>query len=212
MQRMIKIGYESLMIILVMFTIITIWTENTYNSMVNLIVWIVFFSDFTIRLLTSKEKWQFIKQNPFHLIAIIPLDQFFQLARIVRLFHLFRLKTITKYYVTPYLEKLTYKSMTIAVSVFLSLLLAASLLIWNLEHFIVTFFDAVSVVCSHLLFFGHQLFVIENVKSIWILTGITIIGVVIQGLALQWFFNKVEEFVKRRKEKKSVSHEVKEIR
>ncbi|WP_373894375.1 transporter [Virgibacillus natechei] len=202
MQRVMKIVYEAIMILLVMFTIITIWTDGTYQSTVNFIVWIVFFADFSIRLLLAKEKWNFIKENPFMILAIIPFDQFFQVARIVRVFYLFRIKTIVKYYVTPYVEKLTYRSMAIVGSVFLILLLVASAVIWNLESSVTTFINALFVVGSHLLFFGHQLFTIENAVSIWILTAITIIGVVLQGLALQWAFNKVEGFIKKRKKSK----------
>lgn len=202
MQRVMKIVYEAIMILLVMFTIITIWTDGTYQSTVNFIVWIVFFADFSIRLLLAKEKWNFIKENPFMILAIIPFDQFFQVARIVRVFYLFRIKTIVKYYVTPYVEKLTYRSMAIVGSVFLILLLVASAVIWNLESSVTTFINALFVVGSHLLFFGHQLFTIENAVSIWILTTITIIGVVLQGLALQWAFNKVEGFIKKRKKSK----------
>ncbi|UJL46400.1 transporter [Virgibacillus sp. NKC19-16] len=207
MQRVMKIAYEGIMILLVMLTIITIWTEDTYNSTVNFIVWIIFFADFSIRLLIYKEKWNFIKQNPFMLLAIIPLDQFFQVARIVRVFYLFRIKTIVKYYVTPYVEKLTYKSITIVGSIFLILLLVASVVIWNLESSVSTFINALFVVGSHLLFFGHQIFTIENAVSIWILTATTIVGVVLQGLGLQWAFNKVEALIKRRKDRKSLSRE-----
>lgn len=110
MQKLMKITYEITMVILVMATIITLWTENSFDSIINLIVWIVFAADFLIRLFRAQEKWTFIKENPFLLIAIIPLDQFFQLARIVRLFYLFRIKTIAKYYVSPYMMKLTYQS------------------------------------------------------------------------------------------------------
>ncbi|MBY7145149.1 transporter [Virgibacillus sp. NKC19-3] len=207
MQRLMKMVYEGMMILLVMFTIITIWTEDTYHSTVNFIVWIVFFADYSIRFLLAKEKWMFIKENPFMLLAIIPLDQFFQVARIVRVFYLFRIKTIVKYYVTPYIEKLTYKSVVKVGSIFLVLLLVASVVIWNLEDSVSTYMNALFVVCGHLLFFGHQIFVIENTTSIWILTATTIIGVVIQGLALQWAFNKVEKHFKRKKGRKSLSRE-----
>lgn len=96
MQKVAQIIYESIMILLVMLTIITIWTEDTYNSTLSWIVWAVFFADFTVRFVMAKAKWDFIKQNPFLLIAIIPFDQFFQVARVVRIIYLFRIKTITK--------------------------------------------------------------------------------------------------------------------
>ncbi|GAE91278.1 hypothetical protein JCM21714_223 [Gracilibacillus boraciitolerans JCM 21714] len=46
--------------------------------------------DYMIRIVLSPpRKWEFIKKNPFLLLAVIPFDQFFQVARIVRLLYLF---------------------------------------------------------------------------------------------------------------------------
>lgn len=59
-------------------------------------VWFVFFIDTMVRLALSPNKWQFIKQNPFLFIAIIPLDSIFHTARIAHLFRLLRLPAISK--------------------------------------------------------------------------------------------------------------------
>src|SRR5690625_2977177 len=126
-----KVIYETIMILLVLATIITIWTENTYNSTINWIVWGVFFTDFMIRFIIAKKKWEFIKKNPFLLIAIIPFDQFFQIARIVRLIYFFRIKTIAKYYITPYVKRLTYQSVTLLFTMILGLLLIESYVVWK---------------------------------------------------------------------------------
>src|SRR5699024_5664821 len=107
MDRIMKGIYEGFMITLVVLTILTLWLENTYNSTINLVVWTIFFIDFMIRFYYADRKWIFIKSNPFLLIAIIPLDQFFQMARIVRLLYFYRIKTIAKYYITPYIRLLT---------------------------------------------------------------------------------------------------------
>ncbi|MFD1039633.1 transporter [Virgibacillus byunsanensis] len=207
MQKVMKIMYECIMILLVMLTIMSIWTENSYNSTINWIVWAVFFTDFLIRFIATRKKWDFIKRNPFLLIAIIPLDQFFQVARIVRLIYLFRIKTIAKYYITPYIEKLTYKSMMIIISIILLLLFVESLVVWNLESAIMTYNDALYTIVGYLLFFGHQIIVIENPISIWFLTGTSIIGIAIQGLALQWIFSKVETIFINLKKRRSLSRE-----
>lgn len=207
MQNVLKTGYEIIMILLVMLTIMTLWTDDTYNSTLSWIVWAVFFIDFLFRLITSKVKWKFIKDNPFLLIAVIPFDQFFQVARIVRVIYLFRIKTITKYYISPYVEKLTVQSKTLIVSIFISLLGATSIVIWNLESSILTYYDALYVLFGYLLFFGHQVFTIEGQVSIWILTCVSIIGIVIQGLALQWAINKVELLFKIFKKKRQTLSE-----
>lgn len=203
MQKLMKITYEITMVILVMATIITLWTENSFDSIINLIVWIVFAADFLIRLFRAQEKWTFIKENPFLLIAIIPLDQFFQLARIVRLFYLFRIKTIAKYYVSPYMMKLTYQSKSLIATLFVLLLLGESALLWRLEEAIVTFPDALFTTFGHLLFFGRHIFVIEHTLSIWLLTATSVIGVVAQGLALQWALVKLDPFIDKIKQRLS---------
>src|SRR5690625_2863007 len=187
-----KLIYESIMIILVILTIITIWTENSYNATINWIVWGVFFTDFIIRFFIAKKKWSFLKRNPFLIIAIIPFDQFFQLARIVRLIYFFRIKTIAKYYITPYVKKLTYQSLSMIAIVILSVLIAESIVVWNMENSIVSFTEALYVVFGHLLFFGHRIFSIDHSISIWLLTITSILGVVIQGIALQWAFSKAD--------------------
>lgn len=190
------------MIVLVILTIITIWTENTFNSAINWVVWGIFFADFVIRFMLAKKKWQFVKHNPFLIIAIIPFDQFFQLARVVRLIYFFRIKTIAKYYVTPYVRRLTYQSITLIVSLILSLLFTIATVIWKLENSIDMYKDALFVVFGHLLFFGHRIFIVNHSVSIWLLTIISILGVVLQGLALQWVFSKLETVYNKMKNRK----------
>lgn len=205
MKSIMKIIYEGIMILLVMLTVVTIWTEKTYNSTVNLIVWIVFVLDFVVRLLVSKHKWQFLKENPFLIIAIIPFDQFFQMARIVRLFHLFRIKTIAKYYITPYVRRFSLQSITLIVTFFILFLLMESAMIWKVEASIQTFMESMFVVFGYLLFFGHNMYEIEYSLSVWLLTATSILGVVLQGIVLQWAFSRVEDIYKKIRSKQTTS-------
>ncbi|ALX49024.1 transporter [Lentibacillus amyloliquefaciens] len=197
MQKVAKITYESIMILLVMLTIITIWSDDAYNSTISWIVWAVFFADFIVRFTMSDSKWDFIKQNPFLIIAIIPFDQFFQMARIVRVIYLFRIKTITKYYVLPFVEKLTFQSKSLILSIILLFLFAEAILIWIIENSAETYFEALFVILGYLFFFGHRLFEIDQSISVWTLTVVSVLGIAIQGLALQWVFNKIEVMYKR---------------
>ncbi|WP_052000309.1 hypothetical protein [Gracilibacillus boraciitolerans] len=90
MQNKARIFYDVFMIFLVMLTILTLWVDHTVNSTINVIVWLIFLIDYMIRIVLSPpRKWEFIKKNPFLLLAVIPFDQFFQVARIVRLLYLF---------------------------------------------------------------------------------------------------------------------------
>lgn len=65
MQKLLKILYDSLMILLIIVTILTLWSDNEINSEIHFIVWLVFAIDFIVRFALAKEKWQFIKKNPF---------------------------------------------------------------------------------------------------------------------------------------------------
>ncbi|WP_156289928.1 transporter [Oceanobacillus salinisoli] len=196
MQKVIKITYEGMMILLVMLTIMTIWTDNTFHSTINWIVWAVFTVDFLSRLIMTKDKWKFIKNHPFLLLAIVPFDQIFQVARVVRVIYLFRIKTITKYYVTPFIEKLSYKSATVVLSSIMIILIIKSWVMMYLEASVETFWDGLYVTFGHLLFFGREIYVISHPVSIWFLTIASVLGIILQGLALQWAFSKVERYYK----------------
>lgn len=201
MQKLMKLMYEGTMILLVLLTIMTIWTEHTINSTINWIVWGIFFIDFLVRLWLTKNKWDFVKQNPFLILAIIPFDQFFQIARIVRLIYFFRIKTIAKYYITPYVKKLTYQSLTaIGISFFIFVLLV-TIIVWKVEENVITFWESIYVVFSYLFFLGHRIFLIEHTISIFFLTITSVLGVVLQGLALQWAFTKAETVYQNYKDK-----------
>jgi len=192
------------MVVLVIITIVTLWTDHTFNSTINTVVWIVFFVDFLVRFIVSKNKWEFIKSNPFLIIAIIPIDQFFQLARIVRIFYLFRIKTIAKFYIIPYAQKLTYRALILIAGAYIIVLLGISGIILRVEGAVATLKNALFVVSGHLLFFGHRIFIIDHVFSVTLLTIVSISGVIIQGLALQWILSKAEFiFRKYRHEQKS---------
>src|SRR5690625_4957071 len=192
MKGLFRYIYEALMVILVLATIVTLWTESTFNSTINTVVWFIFFIDFVVRLVLAKSKWQYIKNNPFLVIAIIPLDQFFQIARIVRIFYLFRINTIAKFYIIPYVGMLTYRALVLFFGIFLLLLVGLAGIVLKLEASIGTYVEALYVVFGHLLFFGHRIFLIEHIVSVSLLTVVSISGVIFQGLALQWVFGRAE--------------------
>ncbi|MGM8212036.1 transporter [Virgibacillus sp. W0430] len=204
-QKVMQYVYESIMILLVIMTIMTIWSENKVNSTINWVVWVIFLVDFTIRLIVSKQKWDFIKRNPFLLIAIIPFDQFFQIARFVRIIYFFRIKTIAKYYITPYVKRLNYKSLGVLVVGFVLFIVLEALIVWTLEDIIHTYGEAVYAVISYLFFVGHRIFSVDHLLSIWLLTITSVFGVVLQGLALQWLFAKVDIVYNRYKAKRDAS-------
>lgn len=203
--KLMKRIYEGIMIVLVMMTIMTLWTESEYNSIINWVVWLIFFVDFIIRFTLSSQKWMFMKKNPFLVIAVIPLDQFFQMARIVRLIYLFRIKTITKYYIQPFVQRLTYQSKLWIFGILLLFLLLQSFIVWRLEENVLSFWEATYAVFGHLIFFGHRMVDIQEGVSLWMFVLTSIVGVLLHGLALQWIFSKGEAIFHHYKQKSAES-------
>ena len=196
MPQLLRFVYEGIMLLLVAATIIAMWTESAYNNVIHWFVWAVFAADYLIRLFAAEDKWGFVRKHPFLLIAIIPFDQFFQAARIVRVLYLFRIKTITKYYVAPWIRKLSYQSAALILSVVLSLLAAQAFLIWRIEEAVPNLPQALWIVFGHLFFFGRQLYAIEHPASLISLTMTSILGVLVQGLALQWLLGRLEPMIR----------------
>ncbi|WP_238458012.1 potassium channel family protein [Alkalihalobacterium alkalinitrilicum] len=94
--------YELLMFFAALISVTFIWTDTM--SWLNHLVWLIFFIDVSVRIIRSKNKLTYIKKNPFDIIAIIPLDAIFQLARIVRLYRVVRFGIIVKKYARPAFE------------------------------------------------------------------------------------------------------------
>lgn len=56
----------------------------------------IFWVDYVIRFIISKNKLDFFKNNIFYLIAIIPLNEFFSLFRVTRLFWVLKFARVNK--------------------------------------------------------------------------------------------------------------------
>ncbi|MBM7675094.1 transporter [Gracilibacillus alcaliphilus] len=186
-----KYTYDIVMISLVILTILTLWVDHAVNTTVNLVVWLIFLVDYVARIIVAPNRWQFIQKNPFLLLAVIPLDQFFQVARIVRIIYLFRIKTITKYYVTPYLKRLSYTKMILLASIIPIFVLINSCVIWLMNNSLTTWWEALVVTVKHLFVFANSLQTVNHFPTIFLLTVTSILGVLIQGLVLQWLFDRL---------------------
>jgi voltage-gated potassium channel len=73
-------------------------TEKQANLLANidLSILIIFAFDYFYRLAIADNKWQFVKSNIFDLIAIMPFDKAFRIARLARLVRLARMARFTK--------------------------------------------------------------------------------------------------------------------
>ncbi len=78
-----------------------------------------------------------------------------------------------------------------------------AVVILAVEQSVSTFFEALAITFGHLFFFGRPINVIENLGIILALTATSIIGIIIQGLALQWGLTKVEALVKKMKSREA---------
>lgn len=95
----LNIAYEVFMVTLVIVSLIAVMSGSSGNmAYLHKIVWIIFVIDVSIRLYKARKKWGHLKENPFDIISIIPLEEIFLLARFSRLLMLFRYKNIIKRY------------------------------------------------------------------------------------------------------------------
>lgn len=89
-----EISFNILAIISVILAIIDINSGLLpWQEYIDIIIWIIFVIDYFARLIYSKEKKKFFKQNIFDLIAIIPFNS---ALRIFRSFKALRLLKLTK--------------------------------------------------------------------------------------------------------------------
>ncbi|CDQ20481.1 voltage-gated potassium channel [Halobacillus karajensis] len=179
-----KIFYELFMVGLAALSVATIWQQTGYNSLIVWSTWSIFFLDFLYRLFKSPNKWEFIKKHPFIVIAAIPLDAVFQLARFARILHLLRLKSITKYYTMPLIHFLKRQHL-LTVSGITFILVFLLIIPLNLvENELDTYSDAwISAILS-ITFFGKSGFEPETAAGNTILVIFTILGVIIHGLII----------------------------
>ncbi|MBM7553669.1 hypothetical protein [Thalassobacillus pellis] len=180
----IQITYEVAMILLATLSVATIWNKTGYNSLIVWTTWAVFFVDFVYRFLKSENKWDFIKANPFIVIAAIPLDAVFQFARFARILHLLRLKSITKYYTMPFIKYLKRQHLLVVTGVTFVVVFISIIPLYQLESELESYWEALLSALVALTFFGRTPF--EPTTSIGhlIVVLLTIFGVILHGLII----------------------------
>lgn len=98
-RSFLRIGYQVIMALLAVVSITLLLldysheiniTTNPYSYVDNAIL-IIFAVDYVVRLLSSKKKLSFIKNNIWDLLAIIPVNQIFYIFRFARISRAFRL-------------------------------------------------------------------------------------------------------------------------
>ncbi|WP_138420337.1 hypothetical protein [Aquibacillus sediminis] len=176
--------YEAGMVLLATLSVATIWNTTPYNSFIIWVTWGIFFTDFIYRFYKSENKWNFIKSNPFLVIAIIPLDAIFQLARFARILHLLRLKTITKYYTKPFIQFLKRQHISVVFSIPFLVMFLSVIPLYKWEPEIVSYREAFISSIVALVFFGQTDFEPTTMPGHIIIVLLTVLGVVFHGLII----------------------------
>lgn len=102
-----KIIYEGTMIGLVIISLTAMLSNEESNfRYVHQIIWFIFLIDVIVRFIRTSVKWRYIKDNPFDIVTVIPLEDSMLLARFARLLRLFRYKNLVKRYVDGISKKL----------------------------------------------------------------------------------------------------------
>lgn len=99
MKNNLKIGYETLMLVLILTSLIGLfYSDHPVFTIIHRVVYFIFLIDFSTKLILALSKLKYIKKHPFELISIIPFEDFMLLARFARFLRLFRYKTLLKRY------------------------------------------------------------------------------------------------------------------
>lgn len=157
-----------------------------------------FMVEYLIRLYLSQDKWKFIKTNWFDLVAMIPLDAFFRMARImriIRVIHLFRRSVL----LTSFFRSKEIK---------LSLVIVTLIVLWGATGFyfvehrsndnISSYFDAIwwAIVTTTTVGYGDISPLTiggRMIAIILMLTGIGLIGSITASVATNFIENIKEE-------------------
>ncbi len=195
-KKKLTLIYEIIMFTLAIISVSFIWVENESFKSIDTAVWILFVIDVSVRFLMADNKTEYIKKNPFDIIAIIPLDSIFRLARLVRLVRIIRALTIAKRYAGPFYEILKTNGLQKVLTFAVILLFTAAIPILYIEPSIHTYEDALwwSIVTATTVGYGDisvETGLGRIIAIILMLFGIGILGMVTGTIAT--YFIKEEK-------------------
>jgi voltage-gated potassium channel len=179
MMKRIKTCYEFFMFLCVIVSVGTIWYQSSYDLWIIWGTWGIFLIDYLVRFYFSTDKVQFMKRNPFDLIALIPLDALFQTAKLARLYRLMRLKTIARHYSNPLIRKMSKNKLPYVLLISFIVILISTIPFYYYEPLVRSYGKAFRWALTSFLFFGNSN---ANPES-WI-GKIVIIQLTILGLSL----------------------------
>lgn len=185
--------YESIMFVLILVSLFFAFSTNENFIRIDWGIWVIFVLDYVVRVSRSENKWTYVKQHPFELIGIIPLDSVFRAARIVRVFRVIRLIGIGSRYLTPVYRLLKTNGLDKVLLTAIILLFLVPIPIIFLEPSINTFPDALwwAIVTTTTVGYGDispETPIGRILAIVLMLVGIGIIGTLTS--AITSFFNK----------------------
>lgn len=133
--------YETILFCLAVLSVFLIWTEGQFSYFIDKAVWVLFFLDVLVRFIIAENKWTYVKKNPFDIIAAIPLDAIFQVARLARLFRLLRLLAISKNYFPKFFAILKTNNLDRVIIVAVVMIVTGGTIVAFTEPNINTFAD-----------------------------------------------------------------------
>lgn len=172
--------------------------------------WFVFLIDFIVRFYSADKKSDFIKKNPFEIIALIPLDALFRTARLARLIQLMRLKIIAKHYSNPLIKKMEKNKIQNITSLSFIVIFISTIPFYFYEPIVTSFGEAFIWSFTSLLFFGNASASPETLIGKIIIILLTILGVCLHTILmtglLKLLRNKIFKKFKKRNNKTHENH------
>ncbi|WP_078596101.1 potassium channel family protein [Evansella clarkii] len=196
-KRKITVGYEIVMAILAIISVVTIWNETNYTRYIDFIIWLIFVIDVSVRFFLSDRKWDYVKKNPLDIIAIIPFDSVFRLARLARLFRVLRAILILKNHFKPLLEILRTNNLDKVILGLFVFIFVLSIPVQYFEPEIETYMDAVwwAIVTSTTVGYGDlspETIIGRMIAVVLMIFGIGLLGLVTSAVAT-YFLQKGSE-------------------
>lgn len=197
-KREWTLAYEITLVTLAFLSVLFIWTENPVLMVIDRFVWLAFFIDVLVRFIAAEKKVEYVKRNPFDIIAAIPLDAIFQTARIVRLFRVLRFFAISRKYLGTAYSIIKTNGLDLVLSVAFVLIFGAAIVVKEIEPSITTYMDGVwwSVVTTTTVGYGDispETGMGRIVAVVLMLVGIGLIGMITSSITTFFLKNETQK-------------------
>lgn len=192
------IVYELFMAILALVSVFILINENQTIILIDRVIWLIFVIDVVARFVLSKNKFDYLKKNPLDLVAIIPFDSIFRLARLARLIRVARSLLIFRHYLKPIIGILRTNNLDKVLLILTVVIFVSSIPIRILEPTIQTYTDAVwwAIVTATTVGYGDispETIIGRLIAIFLMIFGIGLLGLVTSSIATYFLQTKQKE-------------------